>query len=107
MVIIETKTFVRIIGKHLTGEEFRLFQVALIENPVAGTIIPGTGGLRKIRWNIPGRKRGKRTGVRIIYFFENEKDRIYMLMAFAKNEKMDLTKEQLSLLAKAVKEELK
>ena len=63
-------------------------------------IIQGSGGIRKIRWG--GSGRGKRGGIRIIYYWATNYNQIFMLYAFAKNERDDLTKDQLSMLKKAV-----
>ena len=58
-------------------------------NPSAGTVIPATGGIRKIRWAIEGR--GKRGGARIIYFFHNLDMPLFLLTAYAKNQREDLS----------------
>lgn len=103
MVIIETPTFTRKINGLMDEESYREFQNALIVTPSAGRIIQGSGGIRKIRWS--GSGRGKRGGSRIIYYWAVNKDIIYMLFAYAKNEHSDLTKEQLSTLRKLVEKE--
>ena len=61
----------------------------LAANPDAGEIIPGTGGGRKLRWGVKGR--GKRGGVRVIYYYHNELLPLFLLNVFAKNEKANLT----------------
>ena len=61
----------------------------LAYNPSAGTVIPGTGGIRKIRWALDGR--GKRGGARVIYFFHNLDMPLFLLSAFAKNQHEDLS----------------
>jgi len=68
--------------------------------PEAGKVVPGSGGIRKVRWAASGR--GKRGGARILYYLANRQNQIFMLYAFAKNERVDLTKDQLSVLKKAV-----
>jgi hypothetical protein len=68
-----------------------------------GDLIPGSGGLRKVRWALPGG--GKRGGVRIIYYWAVRRDVIVMLYAYAKNELENLTPAQLGVLTNVVKAE--
>ena len=100
MVILETTIFTKKIDSLLSEEAYRALQNALIERPICGDIIQGSGGVRKIRWGLG--KRGKRGGTRIIYYWATNQDQIYMLYAYAKNESENLTKDQLSILKKAV-----
>ena len=69
--------------------------------PVAGALIKGSGGLRKIRWNLPGE--GKRGGLRIIYYFD-QPNTIYMLIPYKKTDQKDLTPSQLKFLRNLMKE---
>ena len=103
MIFIETSVFTRRVMKILSDEEYRELQSLLIENPKAGPIIQGSGGLRKIRWSSSGR--GKRGGSRTIYYWAVAKQQIIMLMIFAKNEKDDLSAEQRKILKKIVESE--
>ena len=75
MLLIETPTFTRQITGLLSDDEYSEFQSQLVANPKAGDVIPGSGGLRKIRWFRAGR--GKRGGIRVIYFAAIE-ERIYL-----------------------------
>ena len=95
MEFVETSIFTQCITKLLTDDEYHDLQALLAENPKAGEVIPGAGGLRKIRWRTAGR--GKRSGLRIIYYCWSE-DRLYMLFAYDKTEQGDLTHEQLKVL---------
>jgi hypothetical protein len=61
----------------------------LAANPTAGDVMPGTGGVRKLRWGLEGR--GKRGGARIIHFFHSQELPLFLLTAFAKNERTDLS----------------
>ncbi len=105
MVVIETPIFTRRIQNILTDEEYRLLQSQLVQRPDSGKIIPGSGGLRKLRWSASGR--GKRGGARVIYYWFVSDDVILMLFAFPKNEQADLTPDQLKQLKKIVEGELK
>src|SRR5213593_2240315 len=89
VVVVETRAFTRRIDDMLSPEEYRLFQLAIVERPDLGKVIRGTGGLRKVRWSIGGR--GKRGGARVIYFWHPPSHQLLMLFAFAKNEADDLT----------------
>lgn len=103
MVIIETSIFTNQVQALLSVEEYRKLQMALMIRPDLGTVIPGSGGLRKVRWSLPGR--GKRGGVRTIYYWAVANDQILMLLMYAKNERDDLTPTQLKVLRKMVEEE--
>lgn len=80
-------------------ELYRQLQYELMQNPKAGDVIKGSGGLRKIRWKAPGV--GKRGGLRIIYYCIND-DHIFMIFAFKKNETEDLTEDQVKKLKRVV-----
>lgn len=103
MVIIETSIFTRQVQALLTDEENRRLQTTLIRHPDSGAVIPGSGGLRKVRWALQGH--GKRGGVRTIYYWAVSKDQILMLLMYAKNEQDNLTVEQLKVLRRIVEEE--
>lgn len=100
MEFVETSIFTERITKLLTDEAYRDLQDVLAENPKAGEVIPGAGGLRKIRWRAAGR--GKRGGIRVIYYCWSER-RLYMLFAYEKVRQGDLTPEQLKVLRAYVK----
>lgn len=80
---IETKLFTRLSSELLSDDEMRELQVALIANPRAGDVIPGTGGVRKLRWRALGR--GKRGAYRVIYFARLAQGHIWMLTIYPKN----------------------
>ena len=92
VVIIETSFFTRRIIDLMSDDEYRAMQQSLIIRPDTGPIIQGTGGLRKVRWRMDGH--GKSSGVRIIYYWLTAEEQIYMLYAYAKNEREDLTQSQ-------------
>ncbi len=69
-------------------------------NPEAGDLIPETGGVRKIRWALPGR--GKSGGARVVYYYHNESLPVFLLAAYGKNEKANLSKAERNAMAKLV-----
>jgi mRNA-degrading endonuclease RelE of RelBE toxin-antitoxin system len=103
MVIIETPIFTKQLQAHLSDDEYRLLQAALLQRPDAGNVIPGGGGLRKLRWAIEGR--GKRGGVRLIYYWFTARGTILLLFMYPKNVQENLTQDQLKQLKKVVEEE--
>ena len=103
MTIIETPIFTRRIQVMLSDEEYRLLQAHLVNKPDVGKIIPGSGGMRKLRWSAKGH--GRRGGIRVIYYWFISKDIILLLFAYSKNEQDDLTKEQLRQLKKIIERE--
>ena len=80
---IETKLFTRLVGELLIDDEYALLQQALIADPEVGNVIPGSGGVRKMRWGVSGR--GKRSGLRVIYFLRTRQGQIWMLTLYPKN----------------------
>ncbi len=96
MVIIETSVFTRLIRELMEDEDYRELQVSLVQNPDKGDLIPGSGGLRKVRWKTTGK--GKRGGIRIIYYWMRSDDQLRMLYAYPKTGQTDLTRDQLKTL---------
>jgi len=80
---IETKLFTKLVTEHLSDEEYARLQDALIRDPETGDLIPGSGGVRKVRWGVKGR--GKRGGLRVIYYARTRQGQIWMLTLYAKN----------------------
>lgn len=76
----------------MDDDEYTKLQVSLLRKPDIGSIIQGTGGIRKMRWS--GSGRGKRGGTRIIYYWVKSHHQVFMLMAYPKNEKDELTGEE-------------
>ncbi len=89
----------------LSDDEYSKLQVALSTHPDMGDIIQHSGGLRKVRWSLAGR--GKRGGVRAIYYWFVSGDQILMLFIYPKNVKDDLTPQQLMILREIVEKEYK
>jgi hypothetical protein len=105
VVFVETSIFTEAVLEELTDDEYRAFQTSLIVRPSQGALMPGTGGLRKVRWGAAGR--GKRGGVRAIYYWDEPDDRIYFLLMYSKAAQEDLTPAQLKVVKRLVREELK
>jgi hypothetical protein len=87
--VVETPAFLAATRRMMTDEERVLLVDYLAYNPTAGELIPGTGGVRKLRWALEGR--GKRGGARVVYFYHNEAMPLFALTAYAKNERADLS----------------
>ena len=100
MVFVETPVFCRRIQQYMDDEEYAGLQTFLAARPDAGAIIKSSGGMRKLRW--AGSGRGKRGGLRVIYYWWVPKDRITMLLVYPKNEMDDLSADQLKLLKQAL-----
>lgn len=83
LTFIETKFFTRLIGEYLSDDEYGALQAALVAHPEAGDVIPGSGGVRKLRWNVAGR--GKRGGIRVIYYLRSRQGQVWLLTVYAKN----------------------
>jgi hypothetical protein len=89
VTIVETPEFIRRIDKLMDDDERAALILYLAGNPTAGDLIPGTGGVRKLRWRLEGR--GKRGGARVIHFFHSAQSPLFLLTVFAKNERADLS----------------
>src|SRR5438046_1529539 len=83
VTFVETKLFTKLVQEYLSDDEYAALQQSLIVNPEEGDLIPGSGGVRKLRWAVAGR--GKRGGIRVIYFLRLRHDEIWMLTLYAKN----------------------
>jgi hypothetical protein len=102
ITVAETKAFQRKIEQLLSEREKEDMIYYLSEHPNAGVLLKNTGGIRKLRWAQTGR--GKSGGIRVIYYFHNEHMPLYLLAAFGKNEKANLSQQERKTLAKGVKE---
>jgi len=80
---IETKLFTKLVDQYLSDDEYTKLQRTLMSDPEAGDLIPESGGVRKIRWSIAGR--GKRGGLRVIYYARVRQGIIWMLTLYPKN----------------------
>ncbi len=105
ITIVELKPFARKIRKLLSDDEYQTLRSELKKNPAAGKVIPGLGGIRKLRIAVGGK--GKRGGGRVIYFYHIVGAEIYLMACYKKNEQGDISpdgKKQLRNVVKAIKE---
>lgn len=100
MEYIESPLFSKLLNSYFTDEEYASFQWHLAMHPKSGDVIQGSGGLKKIRWTAKGK--GKRSGVRIIYYYKDKEDQIWLLTIYAKNEATNIP----ASILKKIKEEL-
>lgn len=89
MIIIETRAFTSRVKQLMSDHEYKELQEALVNRPDMGSIIQGTGGLRKVRWKLEGK--GKSGGVRAIYYWLTADEQIYMLYVYPKSQQEELT----------------
>ena len=89
VTVVETPEFLSATRKLMTEEERAALVDYLAYNPVGGDLVPGTGGVRKLRWRLEGR--GKRGGARVIYFYHSADIPLFALTAYAKNERANLS----------------
>ncbi len=97
MEFIETTSFIKTKEGILNEDELLELQKSLLLNPAQGDLIPKGKGLRKVRW--AGSGRGKRGGIRVIYYWIKDEELIFLLVAYAKNKQENLTPQQLKQLA--------
>ena len=107
MVFIEAPAFTRHVSEDLDGEQYRALQNELAKNPAFGDVMPGTGGFRKFRWPDPRRGKGRRGGLRIIYYYFRLDQQIWLMTLYSKDETSDLTAAEKKGLKAAMEAELK
>jgi hypothetical protein len=107
MEFIEAPAFTRHVHEYLDDDGYGALQERLAANPQAGDMMPGTGGFRKIRWTDSRRGKGRRGGLRIIYFYFESAQQIWLMTLYGKNEAADLTANQKKALKAALDAELK
>ena len=101
MVFIEMPIFTRLVTRYLRDDEYHALQRHLIKHPDAGAVIPGAKGLRKMRW--AAEAKGKRGGVRIIYYWITRENQIIFFTIYKKSTQDELTKERLNALMEYLK----
>lgn len=106
LLFFETPLFTRRLPNYLEDQEYRALQLALLENPHKGDLMPGTGGFRKVRWKDSRRDKGKRGGLRVIYYYLTTDHQIWFFTLYDKDEATDLSMDEKKLLKKAIQKEL-
>lgn len=104
---IELPAFQRLRAEYFDDAAFRELQEELMKNPEAGDVIKSTGGLRKIRFADERRGKGKRGGLRVIYFWKDEDEQFWLFTVYDKDEADDLTPAQCKLLKQRLEAEIK
>lgn len=102
MLFVETTVFTRNLPTYLDEDGYAALQTFLGAHPDAGRIIPGSGGVRKLRWR--SRSFGKRGGNRVIYYWVAREESIYLLTIYGKRDKHDLTAGERAAWRRAVEE---
>jgi len=100
MEFIEAIAFTKYIYDYLSDEEYLGLQSFLLQYPESGKIVPGSGGVRKIRWAMSWK--GKSGGVRVIYYFKRQDDEIWLLTIYSKNEIENIPAHVLRQIAKEI-----
>ncbi|MDR3772237.1 MAG: type II toxin-antitoxin system RelE/ParE family toxin [Terracidiphilus sp.] len=98
ITVVEMPTFLAATKKLMDDAERAELVEYLAYNPAAGDVVPGSGGVRKVRWGLEGR--GKRGGARVIYFFHDLEMPLYLFTAYAKNEREDLDQSEIKAFQK-------
>ena len=103
---VEAPGFTARVWDYLDDDEYRGLQGFLAGKPAAGDVMAGTGGFRKLRWGDPRRGKGKRGGLRVIYYHLEADDQIWLMTVYGKDEVNDLSPAEKRLLKKAIDGEL-
>lgn len=96
-LFVELRMFQKYRNDYLDDDLFRSFQLELLKNPEAGDLIEGTGGLRKIRFCDQRRGKGKRSGLRVIYYWWSGFNQFWLFTVYSKDEQTDLSPAQRKL----------
>lgn len=100
MEFIEAAAFTKYVYEYLSDDEYLGLQSFLLQYPEAGKVVPGSGGVRKVRWAMSGK--GKSGGVRVIYYFKRQDDEIWLLTIYSKNEVENIPAHVLRRIAKEI-----
>lgn len=105
-LFVELPAFARYRADYLGDDEFRELQQSMLKNPEGGDVIEGTGGLRKLRHGDPRRGKGKRGGLRVIYYWWGGGRQFWLFTLYDKDESSDLNADEKKVLKKMLKAEL-
>ena len=106
MEFIEAPAFTRHLADYLNENNYRELQVRLAADPELGDLIPGTGGFRKARWADVRRGKGRRGGLRIVYYHFKSDSQIWLMTLYDKDEASDLTAREKKALKASIEGEL-
>jgi hypothetical protein len=106
MEFVEAPPFTRHLPEYLSEDSYKDLQARLGANPGLGDLMPGTGGFRKLRWADARRGKGRRGGLRIIYYHFPSDHQIWLMTLYSKDEASDLTAQQKKALKVAIETEL-
>jgi hypothetical protein len=107
LVFVEMPAFARRRADYLDDLAFARLQTALLANPEAGLLVPDTGGLRKLRWPDAVRGKGKRGGLRIVYYYFRAGSQLWLFAIYGKGEVVDLTPNERRLMKISIDNELR
>lgn len=102
MEFIEASAFTRYVHDYLDDDSYRALRAELAANPECGEVIPGSGGFRKVRWADARRGKGRRGGLRVIYFYFELEQQVWLMTLYGKNEAADLTPKEKKVLKTAI-----
>ena len=106
LVFVESPLFTRMLPDYMSDEDYQSMQHALMDDPVRGDVMSGAGGLRKLRWHDPRRGKGKRGGLRIIYYYLMSDYQVWLVTIYNKDEMIDLSAEEKRTLKRMLQAEL-
>jgi len=107
MEFLEAPAFTRYVSSYLSDDEYRELQNRLASVPELGDVMAGTGGFLKFRWADPRRGKGRRGGLRVIYYYFPSEHQIWMMTLYDKDEASDLTPKEKQALKTAIETELR
>ena len=102
VTVVETRAFLSAVSRTMTEADREEFVTFIAANPQRGYLVPGTGGIRKIRWGIKGQ--GKSGGLRVIYYYHSGRMPLFLLTAYGKSVKSDLAESEKVVMRRLVQE---